>query len=149
MPIRPSERARYPKDWPRISLRIRERAGQRCEFCGVANGALGGRLKGGKWLPARPLGERLLRLEWPRPGDIAWCGDGETEGRARLKIVRIVLTVAHLDHTPENCVDENLKALCQRCHLTYDAKHHAQNAARTRRSKLAQGDLIDLLEAGA
>jgi hypothetical protein len=31
-----------------------------------------------------------------------------------------VLTVAHLDHTPENCADENLKALCQRCHNTYD-----------------------------
>ena len=33
----------------------------------------------------------------------------------------IVLTVAHLDHTPENCDDENLRAMCQRCHLAYDA----------------------------
>lgn len=142
MPIRESEKARYPKEWPAISLRVRERAGNRCEFCGLKNYALGGRTKDGKWLAARPLGEKLLRLEWPKPGDIAWCGNGETEGQARLKIVRIVLTVAHLDHTPENCADENLKALCQRCHLTYDAKHHARNAADTRRKARASGDLF-------
>lgn len=44
----------------------------------------------------------------------------------------IVLTIAHLDHTPENCNLENLRALCQKCHLTYDAKHHAENAKKTR-----------------
>lgn len=33
---------------------------------------------------------------------------------------KVVLTVAHLDHTPENCAAENLRAWCQRCHLTYD-----------------------------
>jgi len=39
---------------------------------------------------------------------------------------RVVLTVAHLDHTPENCAPENLKAMCQRCHLVYDKDHHRQ-----------------------
>lgn len=34
---------------------------------------------------------------------------------------KVVLTVAHLDHNPANCQDENLKALCQKCHNTYDA----------------------------
>ena len=34
---------------------------------------------------------------------------------------RVVLTVAHLDHQPENCAPENLRAWCQRCHNTYDA----------------------------
>ena len=38
----------------------------------------------------------------------------------------IVLTIAHLDHIPENCSDENLKALCQRCHNQYDAEHRKQ-----------------------
>jgi 5-methylcytosine-specific restriction endonuclease McrA len=33
----------------------------------------------------------------------------------------VVLTIAHLDHTPENCDRANLKALCQKCHNTYDA----------------------------
>ena len=42
------------------------------------------------------------------------------------KMVRVVLTVAHLDHTPENCDPSNLRALCQRCHNQYDAKHRAE-----------------------
>src|SRR5258708_4668985 len=37
MPIRPENQARYPKDWKQISLRIRERAGNKCENCGVEN----------------------------------------------------------------------------------------------------------------
>lgn len=49
---------------------------------------------------------------------------------------KVILTVAHLDHTPQNCSDENLKALCQKCHLTYDAKHHAENAQKTRDNRL-------------
>lgn len=48
---------------------------------------------------------------------------------------RVVLTVAHLDHQPENNQRSNLRAWCQRCHLTYDAQHHARNAARTRARK--------------
>lgn len=47
----------------------------------------------------------------------------------------VVLTVGHLDHEPANCDDDNLRAWCQRCHLTYDAKHHAANAAITRSRK--------------
>jgi 5-methylcytosine-specific restriction endonuclease McrA len=37
---------------------------------------------------------------------------------------KVVLTVAHLNHVPEDCRDENLKALCQRCHLEYDRPYH-------------------------
>jgi len=40
---------------------------------------------------------------------------------------RVVLTVAHLDHVPENCDPQNLRAWCQRCHNTYDAAHRAAN----------------------
>ena len=42
------------------------------------------------------------------------------------KMVKVVLTIAHLDHTPENCAPENLRALCQACHNRYDAKHRAE-----------------------
>lgn len=35
--------------------------------------------------------------------------------------------------------------LCQRHHLRLDAKHHARNAARTRRSRGGQMDLEDFL----
>ena len=39
-----------------------------------------------------------------------------------LKIIKIVLTIAHLDHDETNwdVKDERLAALCQRCHLRYD-----------------------------
>jgi 5-methylcytosine-specific restriction endonuclease McrA len=35
---------------------------------------------------------------------------------------KVVLTIAHLDHTPEHNDPSNLAALCQRCHLNYDRK---------------------------
>jgi hypothetical protein len=139
MPIKPENRARYPKDWPAISRRIRERANNRCEFCGVPNGELGGRSPVGVWHKAKPLGEKLLRLEWPKEGTLAWCGGYDI---AQLRIVRIVLTVAHMDHQPENCDDGNLKALCQRCHNRYDQPHRRKNAAATNRAKKASGDLF-------
>lgn len=40
---------------------------------------------------------------------------------------RVVLTIAHLDHVPEHCGMDNLRAWCQRCHNTYDAPHRAAN----------------------
>jgi 5-methylcytosine-specific restriction endonuclease McrA len=39
---------------------------------------------------------------------------------------KVILTVAHLDHNPANCDFDNLKALCQKCHNKYDAKHRAE-----------------------
>lgn len=110
MPIRPENRARYPKDWRAISLRIRfERAAGRCEQiiegqrCDAEHG--------------KPH---------PSTGSI------------------VVLTVAHLDHTPENCDDANLRAMCQRCHLRYDHQHHQANARRTRIARRAVADLFDV-----
>lgn len=126
MPIRPENRERYPKDWPAISARIRERAGNACEQCKVKNYALGGRTAEGVFLPAAPIGTNCGRtpsgLDWPREGEYSWCYDALFRPH-NLRIVRIVLTVAHLDHTPENCSDDNLRAWCQRCHNIYDAKH--------------------------
>jgi len=56
---------------------------------------------------------------------------------------RVVLTIAHRDHTPENCGDENLAAWCQYHHLAYDLEHHMQNVFATRRRGKAIGDLFD------
>lgn len=55
---------------------------------------------------------------------------------------RVVLTIGHLDHQPENCAEDNLRAWCQRCHLAYDAEHHAETAYRTRRQRKA----VDMFE---
>ena len=42
---------------------------------------------------------------------------------------KLTLTVAHLNHIPEDVRPENLKALCAPCHLRYDARHHAETRA--------------------
>jgi len=44
----------------------------------------------------------------------------------------IVLTIAHLDHNPENCADSNLASLCQRCHNIYDRPHRNETRRLTR-----------------
>jgi len=40
----------------------------------------------------------------------------------RSKWASNTLTVAHLDHRPENCDRSNLRALCAPCHCRYDLK---------------------------
>lgn len=65
-----------------------------------------------------------------------WCWEEDT-----LPVV-IVLTVAHLDHQPENCEPSNLRAMCQRHHLAYDAEHHKRTAYRTRKDAAGTLDLF-------
>lgn len=59
---------------------------------------------------------------------------------------KVVLTVAHLNHEPEDCRDENLLAMCQRCHLTYDARHHAENRAKLKATNIADDDQVVRVE---
>lgn len=145
MPIRPENKDRYPKDWPEISARIRERAGNCCEECGVENYALGGRLPNGEFLLAQPTGTNgMCGFTWPQPGDFALCGrDGRNEW---LRIIRIVLTVAHLNHKPEECGDENLRCWCQRCHNRYDNAERRRGIQQRMRALCAIGDLFSATE---
>ena len=145
MPIRPSERARYPKDWPAITARIRERAGNKCECigqCGDSHCAPRG-------LCGVPNGASIARL---RENPAVWLDmpeieRGEIDLDDYLDPIRVVLTVAHIDHAPEHNDPSNLLALCQRCHLKMDTKHHAKNARATRFSRKAVGELFAALEA--
>ena len=59
---------------------------------------------------------------------------------------KVVLTIAHMDHDESHADADRCRALCQRCHLSWDAPYHAKNAARTRRAKSPQTDLVDWLE---
>ena len=146
MPIKPENRGRYPANWRQIRAGILERAGNRCEACRVPQYAVaqwdGERWKltagnayhdqlqyAGSYREARELAAH--NSEYWEPGDPKW--------------IVIVLTVAHLDHTPENCDPANLRAWCQRCHLRYDAKFHQANAAKTRKARKAVGDLFERL----
>jgi len=69
-------------------------------------------------------------------GKCEWCGAVHNAYEVRgANIVKIILTTAHLDHDTTHNDDDNLAALCQRCHLRHDAGQHATNAAKTRRRK--------------
>lgn len=58
---------------------------------------------------------------------------------------KVVLTTAHLDHTPEHCAPANLVAMCQGCHLHYDREHHALTAAATRRAAVEAAGQLAIL----
>jgi len=111
VPIRDSQKQRYPANWNAISKRIRKEAGNRCEGS-----------------PAYPDCRAVNGRPHPVTGS------------------KVVLTVAHLDHTPENCLRSNLRAWCQRCHLTYDARHHRQTRIEAQRSAMiaaGQGEMFE------
>jgi hypothetical protein len=114
MPVRPETRHRYGKDWPAFSEAIRlGRAQCQCECRGeCGRGTHQGRCPNIHGEPA--------------------YGTGST----------VVLTVAHLDHTPETRDPAKVRAMCQGCHLHYDKEHHAQTSYRTYREGKAARDLL-------
>lgn len=140
MPIHPDDRGRYPDDWTAISKRIREeRAGGRCE----CTGQCGGEHEAGRC--GAPNGAIVRRLDsapelWRAVQDVP-VDDSLFYRRPFV----VILTVAHLDHTPENCDPANLLAMCQRCHLVYDKRQHA--GSRVRRRDRAQVQLFEVADA--
>lgn len=72
---------------------------------------------------------------------LRYRGVSDVDG-LELPPIRVVLTVAHLDHTPENCDPSNLRALCQRCHNRYDAEHRKITRAHTKAMKERTPDLF-------
>jgi 5-methylcytosine-specific restriction endonuclease McrA len=118
MPIKPENKNRYPGNWPAISQATKDRAGNKCEFCGLDNYAIG----------YRDLTGNFHAIEKSCSGDI----EADEARQKGYKIIQIILTVAHLDHTPENCSPDNLKALCQRCHNRYDTGHRKQSRHETK-----------------
>jgi len=112
MPIRPENKKLYPPEWKAISKRIRQERANNVCECDGRCGTHYGP-----------------------------CGAINYEPNPRTRS-RVVLTVMHLDHDPTNCVDDNLMAGCQCCHLAYDAEHHRQTMLRTRlRAEQAAGQM--------
>lgn len=50
-------------------------------------------------------------------------------------LIKIVLTVAHLDHDIDNNDYSNLKHLCQRCHNRYDRENRNKNRRENKLTK--------------
>jgi hypothetical protein len=128
MPIRPDLLKLYPDDWPAIRQRILDRAGNKCEGspqypdCRAPNG----------WFRDRDTNQ--LSSDRMRAED--WAGVRWND------VTRIVLTIGHRDHNPQHNNDDNLRAWCQRCHLSHDKEHHKQTAAITRYAAKNTGELF-------
>lgn len=133
----PFDKSRYPANWKDISRRIRERSGGKCECTGQC---------GVRHLPRcnAPNGEWIWRgaVQWWTLDEFQFNDEtprrmvvGGVWGGEEIRATKVVLTVAHLNHTPSDCRDENLLAMCQACHLRYDLDHHKINSAETRRRK--------------
>ena len=148
MPVRPERMGLYPggsiksPEWRAIRKRIGDRSGWKCEQCNaphmtvVARGTYGGR-------------DAYMIID---TGEVFDAESGLKMATMKLsafgayRVVKIILTCAHLNHDESDNRDENLAHLCQRHHLRHDAKHHARNAARTRRARGGQLDIEELLK---
>lgn len=144
MPIKPENRARYPKDWSSLSLAAKDRSGWKCqhEGCKARQYSIGiwHRPDGGVHQWAEQYAPPATYAEARTVAAEAWW---EVQHLGGDKLTIIVLTVAHLNHAPEDCRPENLAAMCQRHHLAYDAQHHKETAYTTRKRAAATADLFD------
>ena len=150
MPIKAENRSLYlggsptSREWMALRKHILKRAENKCERCKVPNGSFILRSDTGKSFYLEALigcGEGTVYdadngvvLEENLPWYDFDAGDNI--------VVKVVLTIAHLDQNPTNNAGYNLKALCQRCHNRHDMPHRQKNAAVTRRARLADGDLF-------
>lgn len=123
----PTDMKRYPDNWPEIRAKILRRAGGNeddprvgamCEKCGQRNYNVDGH-----------------------------CHNDYSDAKRYSNLLKlnnkyapiIVLTIAHInDHDPKNCADDNLMALCQRCHNAHDVELRKTNRAKTRRGKIVE-----------
>lgn len=135
MPIRPELRHLYPSHWTELSRRVRfERAGGVCQTCGRPHGQMLRALPDGRWYdPERRTWRdgRGRTARWP-----------DLEQLIAVKVTRVVLAAAHLDHDPTNNRLRNLRSLCQRCHMIHDRPHHLAQRRITYLLRRALGDLF-------
>lgn len=114
----PIDYKRYPANWKsEIVPAVLKRAEDRCECCNLLNKATVFAIK----LDVKENGRYKQRSIWFTSENDAIR---ESYDYREVRKVKVILTIAHLDHDEENhdVSIERLKALCQLCHLRYDAK---------------------------
>ena len=124
----PMNRSLYPKDWDAIATAIKQAAGWTCQNCGRPCRK-----------PSESWDDFVDRLpeEWRLNAFDEVSDDESGEWGAVPRPQRFTLTVAHLNHKPEDCRPENLRAWCSGCHCRYDAPMKAAKAkARKRKGQL-------------
>jgi hypothetical protein len=130
----PIDYKKYPANWKsEIRPTILKRANNCCENCGLKNHEIGYRDATGYFYGWQTI-ENLLEIK----GYDIFCHELSNcydKNGNPTKPLKIVLTVAHLDHDVTNNDPSNLKALCQKCHLSLDLKQHRENARKTIQNK--------------
>jgi hypothetical protein len=142
MPIKPENRALYPRDWPQISREAKERAEWKCQHpgCLARQYSIGiWWRRDGVWAWAEQYPPEPT---WKEARKVAAEAFWEVQHVSGQPCIVIVLTVAHLNHDPTDCRPENLRAMCQRHHLAHDHDHHRANAQATRRAKAGTLELF-------
>lgn len=75
--------------------------------------------------PKWKLISRLIRFKRAE-GKCEWCGAEHNKIHPSTGS-KVILTTAHIDHDKKNNRFSNLKALCQKCHLSHDINQHTDN----------------------
>lgn len=127
----PIDYSKYPQNWKtEIRPAVLARAKDCCETCGVPNCKL--IFRGFLSCPGVNNGREVYQDFDGRVFDAknsellfkdAFASITPLSGNPNQKAIRVVLTIAHLDHdeTNHDVKIDRLRAMCQKCHLTYDA----------------------------
>lgn len=131
----PIDYKKYPKNWKELRAAVLERAKNKCEFCGVENYEQGYWDKKGNFYTVKFILDTL-----DKTGRDVFSNE-LTSIPPEKKPVKVVLTIAHLDHDESNHEVrlDRLAALCQRCHLVYDIPEKKKR----KHNKKAVGDLFN------
>lgn len=126
----PINYSRYPPNWKsEIRPAILLRANNCCEFCGNKNGSIV--ITGQKKVNGKTVSKHYSSKEAAFLDGCRVTGYGKyNKDRVMVNYDRgiyetkVVLTIAHLDHDETNWEVklDRLAALCQLCHLQYDAQ---------------------------
>jgi len=124
----PIDYKKYPANWlSEIRPRIMERANYTCEFegCDFKHGEIVYAVKYHGKTQSWYRDKEKAELHEPKSYESKrnWK-TGKVEDVPNPKPVKVILTIAHLDHdeTNHDVSDDRLKAACQLCHLRYDSK---------------------------
>jgi len=128
----PIDYKKYPPNWKtEIRPRILERDDNRCKNCKKRNYTVGYYDCDGSWCPT---GGNIYHDHIGSVGAETYkearelCDSNNIDGQLDDEhYIVIVLTIAHLDQDITNNDDENLAALCQRCHFRHDAPYRLTN----------------------
>jgi hypothetical protein len=148
MPVRPEFRKFYGRIWRHATrMRILARAGHCCERCGKPNSRRLSKSKG-HWERVETVSGKLFGkpvMFWRHSGRQSGIRGKYSPWRSndgtitthyfvkslgwKVRLIRVVIAVVHLNHTPGDDRDDNMGALCQWCHLVNDRGHHAETRA--------------------